>query len=254
MVLSATIIQKEEGMARKARKVSSIGIYTVVLRGKTDCFEDASLKSAFLCSAYKYASQNQCSLLAYAISNKDCYMVVREKEDTLSNFIRRCARLFAQLYNKNHSGKVFQDRYLSEPLESDEQVIDSIKQIHNMDLLNIEYLTSKENYFDDMFIDSSFVLDRFTKKEWKKEMAKPPFQNEFKISVGKLSDKQVADYILQKYNIKVTQISKINKSLLAQIIKEVATVTKASARQLGRITSLPLRFLWGLIGSKDGRE
>lgn len=241
-------------MARKARKASSIGMYTVVLRGKVDCFDDVSLKSAFLCSVYKYTSQNQCSLLAYAISNKDCYMVVREKEDTLSNFIRRCTSLFARLYNKNHSGKVFYDRYLSEPLESDDQVIDGIKQIHNMDLLNSEYLTSKENYFDDMFVDSTYVLERYSKREWKKEMAKQPFQNSYKISVGKLTDKQVADYILQKYNIKVTQISKINKSLLTQIIKEVAAVTKASARQLGRITSLPLRFLWGLIGSKDGKE
>lgn len=241
-------------MARKARQMSSIGIYTVVLRGKTDCFEDASLKSAFLCSVYKYTSLNQCSLLAYALSSKDCYMVIQEKEDTLSNFIRRCSSLFARLYNKNHSGKVFHDRYLSEPLESDNQVIDAIKQINNMDLLNSEYLTSKENYFDDMFVDSSFVFDRFSKKEWKKEMTKPAFQNEYKISVGRLSDKQVADYILQKYNIKVTQISKINKNLLTQILKEVATVTKASARQLGRITSLPLRFLWGLTGKKDGRD
>lgn len=241
-------------MARKARQISSIGIYTVVLRGKAECFEDASLKSAFLCSVYKYTSLNQCSLLAYALSSKDCYMVVKEKEDSLSNFIRRCSSLFARIYNKTHSGKVFHDRYLSEALENDNQVIDAIKQINNMDLLNSDYLTSKENYFDDMFLDSSFVSDRFSKKEWKKEMTKPALQNEYKISVGKLSDKQVADYILQKYNIKVTQISKINKNLLTQILKEVVSVTKASARQLGRITSLPLRFLWGLTGKKDGRE
>lgn len=242
-------------MARKARKTSSIGIYTVVLRGKVDCFKDASLKSAFLCSVYKYASANQCSLLAYAISNKDCYMVVQEKEDTLSNFIRRSTSLFARLYNKNnYAGKVFHDRYLSEPLENENQAIDAIKQILNMDSLNDEYLTSRENYFDDMFVDSSFVANRFSKKEWKKEITKPAPQNSYKISVGKLTDKQVADYILQKYNIKVTQISKINKNLLTQILKEVVSVTKVSARQLGRITSLPLRFLWGLTGKKDGRE
>jgi len=241
-------------MARKARKTSSIGIYTVVLRGKVDCFKDASLKSTFLCSVYKYVNMNQCSLLSYAISNRDCYMVVHEKEDTLSNFIRCCTSLFARLYNKNHSGKVFHDRYLSEPLGNDVQVIDAIKQICNMDSLNREYLTCKENYFDDMFVDSSFVMNRFSKREWKKELEKPAPQNSYKISVGKLTDKQVADYILQKYNIKVTQISNINKSLLIQMLKEVVSVTKVSARQLGRITSLPLRFLWGLTGKKDGKE
>ena len=242
-------------MARKARKTSSIGMYTVVLRGKVDCFNDTSLKTAFLCSVYKYASLNQCSLLAYAISNKDCYMVISEKEDTLSNFIRRITSLFAKLYNKkNYVGKVFHDRYLSEPLENDTQVIDAIKQICLMDNINNEYLTCQENYFDDMFVDSSFVTSKYSKREWKKELTKPTPQNSYKISVGKYTDKQVADYILQKYNIKVTQISKINKNLLAQILKEVVSVTKVSARQLGRVTSLPLRFLWGLTGKKDGRE
>lgn len=242
-------------MARQARKISSLGTYTVVLRGKTDCFEDAELRHTFLCCLYKYTSADECSVLAYAFSNKDCYLVVQEKEGTLSDFMRRSTGLFARLYNKKtlHMGKVFFDRYLSEPINTADDTVTAIKQVFKLE--NMEgYTSCKANYFKDMFVDSSFIRERFTRLQWRQELKKPIEKANYKISVGKLTDEQVSAYILQKHNIKVTQINKLNPNKLESVIREVVDVTKASARQLARITSLPLRLLWKLCSKKEKQE
>lgn len=242
-------------MARQARKVSTLGIYTVVLRGKTECFENAEIRHTFLCCLYKYTSIDMCSVLAYAFSNKDCYLVVQEKSSTLSDFMRRSTGLFARLYNKNtlHMGKVFFDRYLSEPINNSNDTITAIKQVLRLD--NVDgYSSCKTNYFKDMFVDSSFVKERFNRIQWRQELKKPIEKANYKISVGKLTDEQVSAYILQKHNIKVTQINKLNPNKLESVIKEVVDVTKVSARQLARITSLPLRLLWKLCSKKDKQE
>lgn len=239
-------------MSRQARQTSSLGAYTVVLRGKTDCFKTAELQNTFLCCLYKYTSTDLCSVFAYAFSNKDCYLVVQEKNGSLSDFMRLSSGLFARLYNKNnvHIGKVFFDRYLSEPINSNDDIVTAIKQVLKLDVVDT-YTSCKSNYFKNMFVDSSFVKERYSKLQWRQELRKPIEKANYKISVGKLTDEQVSAYILQKHNIKVTQINKLNPNLLESILREVVDVTKVSARQLARITSLPLRFLWKLVAKKD---
>lgn len=239
-------------MARQARQMSQLNTYAVVLRGKTDCFETADMQSAFLFCVSRYTSANVCCVLAYAFSKKDCYMVVQEKEGTIADFMRLASALFARLYNKNfaHVGKVFFDRYLSEPINTDDDIVTNIKQVLRLDLLD-GYTSCRQNYFKDVFVDSSFVRSRFNRLQWRQELKKPIKKASFKISVGKLTDEQVSAYILQKHNIKVTQINKLNPNVLENILREVVDVTKASARQLARITSLPLRFLWKLLSKKD---
>lgn len=242
-------MEKRRVMARTARQTSVLGTYTVVLRGKTNCFCDDKLQNKFLCCLFKYAIK--CSVLAYAFSQKDCYLVVKEGDGTLSDFMRLSSGLFARLYNKEclQIGKVFFDRYLSEPINSAEDTVKAIKQVLLLDGV-AGYKSCKTNYFKDMFVDSSFVLERYNKLQWRQELRKPIAQANYKISVGKLTDEQVSAYILRKYNIKVTQINKLKRNKLESLICEVVDVTKVSARQLARITSLPLRMLWKLCSKK----
>ena len=73
------------------------------------------------------------------------------------------------------------------------------------------------------------------------------------IKIGRYNDEDIVNYIYQKYHIKATEINSLNKDALEKTIADIVKVTKASARQIGRITQVPLRFLWDLL-SKNKKE
>ncbi len=239
-------------MARKARKPSLIGIYTVVLRGKNDIFESNKNKQMlFSCLDSKITAG--ISILAYAVGKKDAYFVVKENEKTLSDFMRRLSVKFASAFNKYnlHFGKVFHDRYLSEPLNNVTEVLDAIKNIHNLETNKLltgknEYVSSFNDYFNNCLIDCSYVIKNISEKEFYSIHNSSQNKDISKVKLGKLNDEQVADYIYRKYNIKASDINKLSKNKVSSIVQDVVLVTKASARQLGRITALPLRLLWSL--------
>ncbi len=244
-------------MARQARKTSQIGVYTVVLRGKSDIFANNKNKQMFF-SCLDSKVTYGISILAYAVGKKDAYLVVKENEKSLSEFMRSFSVKFASAYNKInlHFGKVFYDRYLSEPLNTAQEVLQAIKSIHLLETNRAlkgehAYVTSLKNYFDNCLIDASYVVGEISKEQFYSLHTKQQKSAVLKVKLDKPNDEFVINYIYRKYNIKVSDINKLSKNKITSICEDVLLATKASARQIGRLTALPLRFLWSLTQKKN---
>ncbi len=241
-------------MARTARKLSQLNTYTVVLRGKQEIFKSATRREMFFTGLSKSLAGVQ--VYAYALSKRDAYLVVHIEAGTLSDFVKRVTVSFARRYNSQYInlGKVFVDRYLSEPLNSNDEILNAIKNVNLLGYTagksNGQFVTSYADYFSDAIICTDFVtsnanIDLSTFSPAQVATASPV------IRLKKYSDQEVADYIYYKYNIKATDINKLSKGKLSELVSDVLSVTKASARQLFRITRVPLRFLWSLAKGKD---
>lgn len=245
-------------MARTKRKTSELGLYTVVLRTKKLCFKSDDAKCIFFDTLKAVKEKDDAKVLCYAIGNKDAYLVVKENAGGLSNFVKKLCISFTSKFKKHHKSvsSVFYDRYLSEPINNESDLMDSIVNIHLLKDKkdargkSLNFVSSFDGYFENPLIDSDEILTFTSKEDFLSRHNAPKKAEQFMV-VEKLTDKQIADYIFYTYNIRATELNKINKPLLNEMLTQVVNITKASARQIGRVTQISLRHLWGLFKKKD---
>ena len=95
-------------------------------------FEDREDNSYFLGLLERMASSESCALLAYCLMGNHFHLIVRMPMDELSEAMRRLEVSYAQYFNEKYerAGTLFQGRFGSEPIDSDEQFLAAIRYVH----------------------------------------------------------------------------------------------------------------------------
>lgn len=121
-------------MARQARQKSESGIYHVMMRGinKQAIFHDEEDYVRFIKVIKKAKQASQFELYAYCLMPNHIHMLIRETEEPLSKIIKRIGCSYVYWYNIKYTrvGHLFQDRYRSEPVETDEYFLAALRYIH----------------------------------------------------------------------------------------------------------------------------
>lgn len=111
-------------MARTARIKSKTNIYHVMLRGnnKQQIFLDEEDSSRFLEIVRKYKDICNFKIFAYCLMGNHVHILVKTDDISLDSIMKRVVVKFVYYYNVKYSriGHLFQDRYKSEPVETDE--------------------------------------------------------------------------------------------------------------------------------------
>ena len=122
-------------MPRQAREISESGYYHVIMRGnnKEYIFEDRLSKQIFMNQLLKICDEKLMDLLAWCIMDNHVHLVVKTSPEDLGIAFKRINIKYAIWYNKTYDkiGHVFQDRFISEAIESDEYLMMVIRYIHN---------------------------------------------------------------------------------------------------------------------------
>ena len=231
-------------MARKARDKSDLGIYMVYLKSVEGVAFDALDKTNFL----NILVQNNTFLLGYTLLNNAFLFVVKETENPLDVIIRTQTIKFAKWYNKlhNRSGKIFDGRYASYPAHTMEDVWQLIVNVHSVAEVNSEAMSSSQDYFANQFVKTGYPLNFFKTKSAFLEHCNQLKQNKQAI---KMTDQEVTNYIINTFNIKPENLKNMPKGFMNKALSQIFSVTKASVRQIARISTLPLRMLWSLAKS-----
>jgi len=120
-------------MARQARKRSSTGIYHVMLRGidRKDIFLDDEDRTKFLESIIKAKKKGKFKIYGYCLMDNHIHMLIKEDEE-IGKIIKRITVGYVGWHNKRHerTGHLFQNRYLSEPVEAEDYFITVLRYIH----------------------------------------------------------------------------------------------------------------------------
>lgn len=121
-------------MPRTARRVSSSGYYHVMLRGvgRRILFERDGDRRAFLELLRRCSGECGVTLVAYCLMSNHVHIAVEDNDMLLSGLMRRIGTSYAMRYNRTteHVGHVFQGRFKSVPVESNEQLMETVRYIH----------------------------------------------------------------------------------------------------------------------------
>ena len=130
-------------MPRQARKFSGTGVYHVMLRGinRQDIFEDdedyRQMVTCLRSLAERYAEsghllQPLCTLYAYCLMSNHIHLLIREREETVSEVVKKLGISYAYYFNRKYgrNGHLFQDRFKSEPVDSMEYFVVLLRYIH----------------------------------------------------------------------------------------------------------------------------
>ena len=123
-------------MARPLRyeTVSEANIYHVTARGagKRIIFEDDEDRLRYIRALSTNLKTNEGRLLAWCLMDNHVHLLVQMEIHALSNLMQRLHTTYAQYFNGRHGhiGHVFQGRYDSNPVNTDEQLMLTVAYIH----------------------------------------------------------------------------------------------------------------------------
>ena len=121
-------------MGRTPRKRSESDVYHVFARGvgRMQIFEDADDNRYALDLLKRMSLEEGCSVLAYCLMGNHFHLLVKMSMEDLSEAMRRFEVSYAQYFNGKYErvGTLFQGRFGSEPITSDEQLLAAVRYIH----------------------------------------------------------------------------------------------------------------------------
>lgn len=122
-------------MPRKAREKSSESIYHIMCRSVSEIllFRDDSDKDYYLGLVKRYTDKYKCSIYAYCLMDNHLHLHLDPKGFDVSKFMHSLNTAYVRYYNKKYSrhGHVFQDRFESRILSTDEYNLTVSAYIHN---------------------------------------------------------------------------------------------------------------------------
>ena len=120
-------------MPRKARTKSSTGIYHVMLRGvnRQEIFFDEEDYLFFIRLLAHYKDLCGYQIFAYCIMGNHVHLLIRTGAVPLSTILKRIGSKFVYWYNMKYerTGHLFQDRFKSEPVESQRYFLTALRYI-----------------------------------------------------------------------------------------------------------------------------
>jgi REP element-mobilizing transposase RayT len=228
-----------------------------MIRGNNQAqlFYDDEDRAAFLERLVRYKQECPFSLHAYCLMGNHVHLVVQVQDIPLPTIIKRLALSYSYWFNKKYdrNGYLFQGRYKSEPVTSDEYFLAVVRYIHNNPVkvgLPISSWTSYNDYVKpspSSLTDTDLLLamldtdEGAAKEAFEQFMATLPDEEFSYLDADKtrmVSDAEAISMILQVSGLaSCNDVSFVEKDERKRIL--VALKAKGlSIRQIARLTGI----------------
>jgi len=241
-------------MPRQARKKSENKIYHVMLRGinQQTIFEDNNDRQKFLDVISEYKEVSGYKIYAYCLMSNHVHLLIKEENEELGMIFKRICGKYVYWYNTKYkrAGHLFQDRYKSEPVDTDAYLLAVIRYIHQNPVKAglvkrtsdhkfssyNEYLNQETN----RITDTDFVLGIWNIEEFKKYHKEKNEDNFLDIPEPRirLTDEQVKELISKVSKCSnAAEFQNLESSKRDKYIQKLKK-SGASIRQLSRLTGV----------------
>ncbi len=238
-------------MPREKRVQSATGIYHVVIRGidKRYIYEEDEDKYFFIFCIKKAKVLGEFEIYAYCFMDNHVHLIIKESKETIGQIMKRITVRYVQWYNKKYgmSGHLLQNRFSSEPVETDKYLLSVIRYIHQnpikAKIVNNLYdykWSSYKDYInsDSNIIETQRIMDYFTDvAEFENFMT---FINEddcLDENRKTISDAELKKKIGEIYP-DTNLIHRLDKDKRNELIKVIKGSTKASSRRISRVLGI----------------
>ena len=121
-------------MTHATRMQSEGNTYHIIVRGvgKQIIFEDDDDRSTFMNKLSTLCSECKIDILVWCLMTNHVHIIVNGELETISSMMMRLESSYAVHFNARHSriGTLFQGRFTSVPITSDEQLCSAARYIH----------------------------------------------------------------------------------------------------------------------------
>lgn len=244
-------------MPRTARKKSESGIYHILLRGQNRqiIFEDDEDKERFLQTLKGCKDKSGFRIYAYCLMGNHIHLLIHELNEQIGIIMRRIGASYVHWYNWKYirCGHLFQDRYKSEPVETEKYFLTVLRYIHQNPVKAVlvkkasDYKWSSYNEYisNDGITDTRFALDIFNEDSKKAIKNFIDFHNEYKEANClemkeslRMTDEEAIAVIKRRYSVSNgLQLKDFEKEKRARCIKELKD-KGLSTRQIERLTGI----------------
>ncbi len=176
-------------MARKGRIKSSNGIYHIVLRGEKGLFFGENDYIEFLNMIKRYFDNTSSRLFAYSLEKNKIHLVFYTPVE-ISAVMKPLLTSYARYINRVHkkTGKLFYDRYISEPID-DDILKDAVIFVNEHKKAKYK---SKEEYLNRLELCDISRFDKKALEDIKNPSLIYPFVDDYQA----MSDNELKSYLL----------------------------------------------------------
>ena len=165
-------------MPRRERQMSKTGIYHIMLRGinQQNIFEDEEDFEKMLEIISEIKDISGFKIFAYCFMQNHYHVLMKVEAESLEKIFKRVGVKYVYWYNLKYKrvGHLFQDRFKSEPIETDRQFLAVLRYIHQnpikagmCDKVSAYRWSSYKEYIEDgKLIDSEFVFSLLSLDEF----------------------------------------------------------------------------------------
>ena len=181
-------------------------------------------------------------------------MMIKDNTNEISKIMQSLIVSYSEYFNKKYerTGHLFQNRYLSKPVESERYALVLQRYIHQNppNMKYYKWSSYKEYSHKSKITDTEFVLELFSKdkKEAIKEFVKfnetidkkmeTKLYTELEIT-NSISDGKAIEIIKEFMNIdNVLEINKYNTEIRRKYIKDILEIKGITERQIARILQI----------------
>ena len=240
---------------RLPRRESSSSVYHIVSRGAAHqiIFEDDEDRAYFMSRVASAADAAEGEVLAWCLMDNHVHLLIRISFDQLSGFMHAVLSGYAGYFNRVHgrSGPVFDGRYKSEPVESDDYLLTVVRYIHRNPLkagmateLFLPWTSYREYVGTPRIVHPEFVLGVFGGKDELVAFHEEPFENEEALDIDVPKRKRVSDADASSIAREVLGCSPNLCKALDRQMRNAALVEMKrrglTARQIQRLTGISL--------------
>ena len=244
-------------MPRKAREKSESGIYHVMLRGinRQTIFEDEEDYRKFLLILLDYQTACGYKLYAYCLMPNHIHLLIREGEEPLEQVFKRVSGKFVYWYNAKYrrTGHLFQDRFRSEPVNTDSYFLTVLRYIHQnprkanlcRDLNRYKY-SSYRTYARNPLIDCEFTFGILSRDEFAEFNEADVQENCLDVTdeVGvRLTDEEVRNRLFHYAGCSdILQFKMLEESKQARAIRKLKE-DDIAIRQISRVSDISCYYI-----------
>lgn len=261
-------------MARKARVFSDTKIYHVMLRGinKQDIFLEEQDYYKFLNDLESVKNKYSLKIYAYCLMSNHVHLLIKDEKDEISYIVHSLGIRYSAYINKKYErvGHLFQNRYLSKPVESKKYFLDLQRYIHQNPVKagigtvdNYKWSSYKEYLYRKRIIDDIPILKLFSKDKWTalKEFIRynhedvsleKDLEEEFEfISKRGMTDEELVNIIKEELEIEsIYTIQQYQKKIRDEYIKKILNIKGTNMTQIARVIGVSTKTIKRVIEGK----
>ena len=229
----------------------------MIIRGvnKQNLFQDEEDRQHFLDTLERNKFVSMFDIYCYCLMTNHIHLLIKEIEEPLSQIMKRISGRYVYLYNSkyNRCGHLFQERFRSEPVESDEYFLTVVRYIHqnpvkaglSSSVSEYRWSSYRDYLHKNELISSGFVLKMFADDPKKALGLFEQYMNEPNNdrcleyeTRPQVSDSAIKTYLTQQGINNVSDFQQLDKKRRNEILTALKLMEGATIRQISRLTGI----------------